>query len=96
MASLPHALEHHAKGLKPLVSELALGFTTVLRPLGWDVKTVLGGANSWMFFKDSKEFHFRSYDRKQILVKRSYQGQPVETLKSSVDVLRFVRKLAGM
>jgi hypothetical protein len=97
--NLLQAMNHHAKDKTEIINAIGLVFTTVLRPAGWDVLNVLGGANSWMIVNPAtgQQQHFRDGGKGCVYVVDHYQWRakkrtPVE-LRTRLDVIRWATKL---
>jgi hypothetical protein len=96
---LTHALAHHAQPLEPLVGVLAVGFVTHLHAKGWEPVQRSTGPNSWSWSHPSGyEVHFRAYRPfSEIQVKdSSWNGREITRLRTRVDCLNFVRRLAAL
>lgn len=96
MASLIHALEHHAQPLGPIAGKLALGYVDLLKPRGWELYPIRGGAASYVLKNraGTKEYHFRpNHNLTAVLVKdKYYNGKVVLTLTSEQAAMNFIRK----
>ena len=95
--SLLHALEHHAEPLVEIVGVLALGILLELEPLGWELKQIKKGAQSFVLKKGDVEYHFRGVvdnaDGKYHAIRvidRWTHGTEVAVLDGRVDALRFI------
>jgi hypothetical protein len=98
---LMHALAHHGDGAFGPAGMLAVGYLTELEPRGWKARQSRTGAASWSFRRGSEQFHFRPGRSKPrgpidaVIVKDRYQnGKIVATLRTRLDAIRFVGKLA--
>ena len=94
-STLFHVMEHHAKDKREIIQALALVFTVVLRPKGWDIKNLRGGANSWMIFNENntdQQWHFRNGGKGCVVAQNHFQGvnaTKIIPFRSRVDVLRW-------
>lgn len=94
--SLHHALEHHAEPLIEVVGVLALGILLELQPLGWELKQIKKGAQSFMLKKGDLEYHFRGVEGDDAkyhairVIDRWMKGKEVAIIDGRVDALRFI------
>jgi len=100
MATLLHAMNHHAKDKVEVVNAITFMFTTELSQAGWKAMSVRGGAGSWMFHhpKTGKQLHFRDGGKGTINVYDHWNAvslgrKPTAILSSRVGVYRWAQNL---
>lgn len=99
---LVRMLHGHAKELQEIAMVLSIGYAETLKPLGWQLRPVRAGAQSWMLYKGNTEFHFRKRGGKgkmEVLVYDNYwksKRKLVAVVSDYWDAVKFIEKAATL
>jgi hypothetical protein len=98
MATLIHDLQHHAKDKYEVVAALALCFTTILNPQGWQMIHCGSGNNSWrMYHPDTGAiWYFTGYQKGKVFVRNNWfwaRSSKRETISTRTDALRWAQQV---